>query len=356
MTNNILMYDNVTVSLLPGGAAAYGAYVYGTYNNYNAVKKAHPSAEILGITPTVRVNNGGINRCLDVEPGDATPSEAPAWIIASKAVGLARPVIYCSASAVASVVSYCSAAGLSRYHDYLIWSAHYTGAHICGPGACGYPSADGTQWTDKALGLSLDASWLEPGFFTYINGSPQPVPPLPTGTPTLKQGDQGPAVVTLQERLIAWGFLATGQADGAFGGKTASAVITFQKFSKLTPDGIVGPKTWAVLDSTPPPVIKPTHRYSAPSGVRVSPGYHSFHATWTAPPKLDGIPVPDYSLSVIDLATMHVVNTYPRLTGSTEYQGGALVPGHSYRLEVAAGTGAQASQVTKIPFKTGTPH
>jgi hypothetical protein len=42
--------------------------------------------------------------------------------------------------------------------QFLVQSAHYTGvAHICGPDACGYPQADGTQYADKGkLGQNTD--------------------------------------------------------------------------------------------------------------------------------------------------------------------------------------------------------
>ncbi|HEX8821166.1 MAG TPA: peptidoglycan-binding domain-containing protein, partial [Archangium sp.] len=41
--------------------------------------------------------------------------------------------------------------------------------------------------------------------------------------PTLRMGDKGPSVVSLQKKLAAAGF-STGAADGDFGQKTLSAV------------------------------------------------------------------------------------------------------------------------------------
>jgi peptidoglycan hydrolase-like protein with peptidoglycan-binding domain len=35
--------------------------------------------------------------------------------------------------------------------------------------------------------------------------------------------------------------------DGIFGSETRNAVIAFQRFANLTPDGIVGPATWTAL-------------------------------------------------------------------------------------------------------------
>ncbi len=61
--------------------------------------------------------------------------------------------------------------------------------------------------------------------------------------PTLGKGDKGPDVVQLQKML---GVL---EPDGDFGPTTETWVKAFQGAAKLTPDGVVGPKTWeAVLD------------------------------------------------------------------------------------------------------------
>lgn len=58
----------------------------------------------------------------------------------------------------------------------------------------------------------------------------------------LKQGSRGETVRTMQQKLIRWGYL-TGSADGIFGAKTKSAVISFQRKNGLVADGIVGKAT-----------------------------------------------------------------------------------------------------------------
>lgn len=67
------------------------------------------------------------------------------------------------------------------------------------------------------------------------------VPPLPT----LRKGDKGTNVQTLQGRLNANG--ATLKVDGDFGNATKTAVEKFQAAKKLVADGIAGPMTWAAL-------------------------------------------------------------------------------------------------------------
>jgi peptidoglycan L-alanyl-D-glutamate endopeptidase CwlK len=76
----------------------------------------------------------------------------------------------------------------------------------------------------------------------------------------LREGDQGPDVVELQNRLKAQGF-PSGAIDGDFGPGTTAAVIAFQRSEGLLPDGVVGPRTAAALGvakpNLPPAVAMP---------------------------------------------------------------------------------------------------
>jgi peptidoglycan hydrolase-like protein with peptidoglycan-binding domain len=65
--------------------------------------------------------------------------------------------------------------------------------------------------------------------------------------PTLERGSQGQDVKELQEALIALAF-KPGEVDGVFGVLTESAVKSFQSWSTVMADGIVGPTTWEKLD------------------------------------------------------------------------------------------------------------
>ncbi|WP_413165776.1 peptidoglycan-binding domain-containing protein [Capilliphycus salinus ALCB114379] len=64
--------------------------------------------------------------------------------------------------------------------------------------------------------------------------------------PVLRLGMRGEAVVGLQERLRAKGFLR-GQADGVFGPQTQAAVKAAQEQFNLKPDGVVGSQTWILI-------------------------------------------------------------------------------------------------------------
>jgi hypothetical protein len=78
-----------------------------------------------------------------------------------------------------------------------------------------------------------------------IMGGTAPVPVLipavdSSNRPTLRRGARGDLVKEIQTRAgIA--------ADGIFGADTEAAVRRFQRDRGMVPDGIVGPKTWAVI-------------------------------------------------------------------------------------------------------------
>jgi hypothetical protein len=77
--------------------------------------------------------------------------------------------------------------------------------------------------------------------------APKPLPPQGVSHPTLREGNTGSAVYELQLKL---NFVSNAglTGDGRFGPHTLNAVIAFQHFFHLVPDGIVGPKTWNMLD------------------------------------------------------------------------------------------------------------
>lgn len=76
-------------------------------------------------------------------------------------------------------------------------------------------------------------------------------PPQLPGTgpfPIIACGTTGPLVVAVQDKLNRLGFDA-GPADGIAGPRTIRAVKDFQVRHGLTPDGVIGPNTWKVLNS-----------------------------------------------------------------------------------------------------------
>lgn len=72
-----------------------------------------------------------------------------------------------------------------------------------------------------------------------------PTVDLPTGT--LRPGDRGTQVATLQKALARAGY-SPGRPDGSYGAATKTAVTDFQRAADLSPaDGISGPQTLAAL-------------------------------------------------------------------------------------------------------------
>jgi hypothetical protein len=70
---------------------------------------------------------------------------------------------------------------------------------------------------------------------------------VPTDT-TLRPGDSGSSVTSLQQALTQLGYEA-GTADGTYGPATTAAVAAFQKAEGLTEDGIAGPTTLTAINT-----------------------------------------------------------------------------------------------------------
>lgn len=189
-----VMYDSVDTAEIPSHANAVGAYAGGNFPTYMSVKRGWPHAHVLSIAVNSgehRCADGTAIECLDIEPGDATPSLAPAWFHAQRSIGVKRPCFYGSLSWVPQIEAALHGAGIAR-HEYRVWSAHYTfHAHICGP-QCGLStSADATQWTDRALGRNLDESLCNGAFFAST--------PTPPNTRALTRAERRD--VALYDRL-----------------------------------------------------------------------------------------------------------------------------------------------------------
>lgn len=67
---------------------------------------------------------------------------------------------------------------------------------------------------------------------------------------TLTRGDRGPQVADLQQRLLNAGYWVAA-VDGTYGWTTQQAVMALQKVHGLARDGVYGPNTRRVLESSP---------------------------------------------------------------------------------------------------------
>lgn len=159
----ITMFDATNVSQIPSNAVAVAGYVNGHWPTFDQLHTSFPHSHRLSIAVSVAADA----ECLDVEQGDATPDQAPAWVKRQIANGVKRPVVYTSVSQAARVMSALERAGIPR-SQFRLWTAHYTfKPHRCTK-KCGFGmtgTADATQYTDRALGRTLDASLVSPTFF-----------------------------------------------------------------------------------------------------------------------------------------------------------------------------------------------
>lgn len=169
----MILYDDTNLSLIPANAQAVAGYVNGRWPTYPQVVQRWPNAKHLSIDVTGASNAD----CLDVERGDATNAHAGDWVKRQLQRGVHKPVVYTSLSNVAALLSALAVSGVTR-SQIRLWTAHYDyKEHLCSPQSCpGFglmTTADATQWTNNALGRSLDQSLLAPNFF-----GPVPVKPL----------------------------------------------------------------------------------------------------------------------------------------------------------------------------------
>ncbi|MET9001008.1 hypothetical protein [Amycolatopsis sp. Hca4] len=116
------MYDAVTAAHIPATAAMVAGYI-------DRIKLApwtdadwarFPNAVKVQIVKKATTNAGHV---LDVEPGDATPAQAPGWVRMRRAAG-ADPTIYCNTATWPAVRSAFRSAGVAEPH---YWIARFDG-------------------------------------------------------------------------------------------------------------------------------------------------------------------------------------------------------------------------------------
>jgi peptidoglycan hydrolase-like protein with peptidoglycan-binding domain len=78
---------------------------------------------------------------------------------------------------------------------------------------------------------------------TFAAGRPSAEGPAAASVVGLREGDVGPTVKAVQQKLIGFGYYVSGGADGRFGPGTAAALRVFQQQNGLNPTGVVTEST-----------------------------------------------------------------------------------------------------------------
>jgi hypothetical protein len=139
-----LMYDSVNPPAIPQNAAMVAGYVNGPWAWTAAEWELFPHAAKVQIS--VRANFPG-GHVLDVEPGDATPAEAPSWVFMRRQAGLVMPTIYCNLSTWPTVRNEFLR---RRMPEPQYWIAHYDGQFNIPPGAIAKQYLPNYQGTDHS--------------------------------------------------------------------------------------------------------------------------------------------------------------------------------------------------------------
>lgn len=145
---------------------------------------------------------------------------------------------------------------LARLH-YIIWNHHIwraNGGWAQEDYVGDNPHTDHVHWSGLASDDENTASW---GFVMSV-GDPSPAPaPAPAPVHLVKLGDKGVEVAHIQSffRFVFPAYRYTVRyrigvlisVDGDFGPQTEAWVKEFQRRTQLVDDGVVGPRTFAML-------------------------------------------------------------------------------------------------------------
>jgi hypothetical protein len=229
----------------------------------------------------------------------------------------------------------------------LLVSSNYTSYSNTGPGWKSYGGIAPTVWQYTSSATLNGHRGVDMNAF---RGTVADLASLATTghlggvNPTIRQGDSGEAVKTVQVRLNVWQAAPQLTVDGSFGPATYEAVKSFQGARKLVVDGVVGTGTWKALNLSPavasgPPAPKP---YPAPKNLKL--GLISLELKWDAV-TVAGVPVESYSVRAYGLNGKLFASENP-VTNTCVLDG--LVPGWTYKISVWANGGATAPPSANI--------
>jgi hypothetical protein len=359
-TSILFGQDSTNAAACTRGLSVYCGYYNGTFANLNAFRADFPNAAIiLSITP----NGVSGARCIDCEPGDATPAQAAQFVknnlpeagAGGKSDG-GKPMVYCSAGDAQAVINEVAALGITRA-EWILFSAHWIGQHICSKLGCGYPDADATQY-DSNNSFDSDA------FYGYCFGAVSAWP--------LQIGSSGVYVSNAQQfinnRAAAFGVKSPLVVDGIFGALTAAAAeLAALAYNYTgTPAGTIDATLYSDLEYVvpggppPPPPPPPAWAYQQVADLKLlGAGGHSVKFQFVADPQPHaGLAKFEVVISKGDQLTTNIA-TYPRYidfqaTGTYTQQFGGVEPTTGYTMGVRgmAQDGSHSSEWAILHFQT----
>lgn len=322
-----------------------GSLPSGQHCGYTTGSGAIPwsAAQFVADPSAVRIDQSPVNTVLDetadvldVENGAATLDDIAPWVKAARAnfsaavrPGQRTPMVYCNRSNLTPVSNAMVAGGVTNVP---LWLADpgmaLSAAESAVAGANGPYPVYGVQY---AWDASWDADVFLSSWLTNVSGK--------SGS-TIIAGDYGPAVQACQTRLNVWAKtagLVSLVVDGCYGPNTLVGVQGFQKFKKLTTDGVVGPATWAALDANPPSDPPAPVEYAAPGNFKTDNLW--LNLEWDAVPAVQGKTPTGYTVGVYepDGTTLVGTKNFPSTSGMV-----LLAVGRSYQIHVWADGGQVA--------------
>jgi hypothetical protein len=163
----ILMYDSITPSAIPLNAEAVAGYVGGHWPDYSELVSRFPKAH----HKSIAVNDQEDADILDMENGDAVPSQYPGWHKRQVARGVEVPGGYSDASEMPTVIATARAAGIKDV-EWDAFVAEWDGKQDL-------PTISGKQCIAKQFidhgpkGENYDISVCDPDFWGV-----KPTPPV----------------------------------------------------------------------------------------------------------------------------------------------------------------------------------
>lgn len=186
------MYDSVSPGAIPVTAQLVAGYVDGRYAWSAADWARFPNSTHVRIAVFPSTNDGVV---LDVEPGDATPVQAPGWVQMRRAAGV-DPTVYCSLTDWPAVRRAFAAAGVPEPH---YWIAAYPGN-----GTALYDGAVAHQYADPpGSGGNYDLSAVA-DFWPGVDPEGDDMDPLELLNYPIKREGAGQTGTTSLLAMAAW--------------------------------------------------------------------------------------------------------------------------------------------------------